>query len=275
MRFQIFRYYLTPSNQKSLFSENQEFKNKETSIVELLKEKIDFESAQSQYAYRFESLEKDHFVFAKIGKQMEKIHSLKVKDAFVEKKEEEWPHRHVIFDTRKDSHLVAFELYKQNEFSSPFFVLNKFSEQLNKKLPDFGWHVEFEPVIDENIFWEVVKKNTGEIKKLKFTYHVPNLFGINNNLESELEGAKQFFTAQKVEASVINEEGNLSIPKNEFVESSISHISHGGGKYEITLKNRDKITNETGIRTERIKEAKINLDNFVEVQEIVSTLFKK
>lgn len=275
MKFQIFRYYLTPTDQESLYTDKSKYLSKPEAVRKILSNEIDFSFKNTEFAYRHEYTHENRYFFSKIGRQILKNHSLKIKEKFVEKKETEWPHRQVIIDTDKNIQLVAFEFSLKNEFASPVHTLELFADEINKSLPEFGWHIDFEPVIDEVVFWDIVKEHKGDIRKLKFVYHVPNLFGVDSELEKELDEAKKIYTAQTVEASIINDEGNLMIPKNNFIQDSVKHVSRGGGKYELTLKNRETITSQAGIKTTTINETKVRVDNYLELSDIISKLFNK
>jgi len=277
MKFQIFRYYLTPTSQKSLFDSGKDFEIKHEVMQEIFSRKLDFSSIRSKsvFAYRLGDKIEDRYFFAKLGKQALKTHSLKVDDNFLDKKEEEWPNRQLIIDTDPKVQLIAFELRNPAEFNKPVFVLQRFAEHLNTVLPESGWHIAIEPIIDKNVFWEIIRKHSGEIKRLKFTYHVPNLFGVENTVEQELDIAKREFLAQKVEAVLTNEQSNLQVPENSaFVQQSVEHISKGGGSYEIKLSNTTVITNKTEVKTVNIRQAEISTSNFVDLQEIIDQLFK-
>lgn len=257
----------------TLFPDSEGVKTKSEAIQSLLNTKIDFVGRQAEFSYRLDDIVEDRYFFGKIGKQTLKTHSLKLNDNFIDKKEEEWPYRQLIIDTDEKVQLVAFERSQKNDYNKPYYVLERLSEHLNKNLPEMGWHIAFEPVFDEKIFWEIINRHRGEIRQLKFVYHVPNLFGVNSSLEEELDDAKRNFAAQKVETSLTNDDGNLLIPETKFVQESIDHISKGGGKYEIKLANRTTITNKSEAKVVQIQQAKISTNNFAELHEIIKKLF--
>ncbi len=272
MKFQLFRYYLTPI-QISLFSSG-DAASKKKAMQKILSEKVDFNSLACEYSYRPKKEYGIDFIWSYIGKKALIEHELKENDDFVKRKEEEWPHRTVVINTNEKIQVVGFEIFKNNLFSSPLYVLKCFANKLNENLQEFGWQVVFEPIIDTQAFWNVIETNSGSIKSLKFTYYVPNLFGTNDALTQELDDAKKNYSAQKVETELVNDHGNLIVPKSAFVEQSIKHIQEGGGKYVVTLKdNRAKFSSESESKIVNIKEARIQLDDQEAMLAILEQFF--
>lgn len=241
MKTQLFRYILTPTQMK--LSKGGQTESKKEIMQKLLGDKFDFYLNDKEFGYRVIKQIGNDFILSKIGKRAMREHDLKENDDFIKKKEEEWPHRRILIDTNEKVQLVAFEMYKESEFNSPHAVLNTVAKILNENLLTYGWHIEFEPIFDKQQFWSVINRYQGKIKALELAFYVPNLFGTDDALSGELEGAKQNFTAQKVETKLINEEGNLTVPNNKFIQEGIELIRKGGGKYGILVKGfKKKIT---------------------------------
>lgn len=246
-------------------------------IMELiLKEKHDFRVGGFDYAYRHETTF-DTFIYAELGKKIYKKHHLIEDDKFVTKKEEEWPRVQLFFNisdiNNPSSQLVAFEI-NNIDFASAHYILAGLGRYLDGILSRYGYCVKFEAITDQKIFWKIIGDNEGQIKSLKFIYHVPNLFGNHDALTDELTTIKNDFGGQRLEAEIINDDANLKIPTNsKFINESVDHVKNGGGKYQISTKN-ETYTSENEARVVNIENLNINVGNIEDLSSIVRKLFE-
>jgi hypothetical protein len=75
-----------------------------------------------------------------------------------------------------------------------------------------------------------------------------------------------------VEAKIVNEDGNLQVPKNQFINESVELIHKGGGKYVIHLKGLHKrISSETEEKFVEVDDLEINSEN----KEALERVFNK
>jgi len=275
MKLQLFRYYLVPV-QIAITNDGEKLKLSKKEIMQkFFLKKIDFNTAQSECSYRFEKKIDDEIIHAFIGRKTLIEHSLKESDTFVKKKEEEWPFSNLIIDTNEGVQLLGFEVLTTNSsFRSPLYVLMFFAEEINKELSEYGWKVKIEPIINQQAFWDVIRSSEGKIKSVKFTYYVPNLFGTEDELSKELEGAKQNYHAQKVETNIVNDEGDLTIPNNKLISQSVEHVGKGGGKYLIILKNLKKYRSESEVRYASMDEAILKSDDPQVIVKMVKELLQ-
>lgn len=236
MNYQLFRYILTPTQVSLLSNPQLNSLSKHDIMLKMMSEKFDFKNRASSFAYRMRKKLNDNLLIANIGKKAIVEHDLKVNDKFESKDEEEWPFVNLAMNLDDRIQIFALEVNQSKIVNSPLFVLQSFAKSINEKLKEFGWTIFFEPIIDEHKFWEIVGKYHGKIKSIKFTYYVPNLFGVHDKLNEELDSLKTDYSAQKVEAEISNEEGNLFVPKSAFIEESVEHVRKGSGKYSFSIK---------------------------------------
>lgn len=273
MKFQLFRYILTPV-QISLFNEGKAL-SKQEAIKEVLVNKLSFFTSK-EYLYlpiKTEILET--FIFAQIGKKGFAEHYLKDQDQFITRKEEEWPYRNVIINIAEHIQLIAFEYLRNDIFSEPSFVLNKLAVVINEIIIKYGWNISFEPVFETDQFWQFVERNQGGIKKLKFSLYVPNLFGTNEALKKELESAKQNYSAQKVDTELNNDQGNLLIPKTPFVEEGIELVAKGAGKVIVETRSGRRFSSEDRTKFVKITHASIPIENEEELKQVLDSIFEE
>lgn len=137
---------------------------------------------------------------------------------------------------------IAFEL-KSNVFETPYEQLKGFADAVNSELMMLGYAIAINPITHVQEFWDIVKDNQGKLKKLSLSFNAPNLFGIKDDLNSELKDAQNVFGITKTNFELENADGKLKVPEDsELLIQGVEYITRGGGEFSIKLKGKGKRT---------------------------------
>lgn len=162
---------------------------------------------------------------------------------------EDWPSIRIILNNDPETQIAAIEI-KNQVFSSTNIVSEILGENLTRYLRKYNLGVYFEPIFDEEKFWDVVKRYPKSITQVKFELVSPNLAAISKNLKVDL---KQLKINNNVQKSTLQFDGPKDsylrlVEGNSLINNLVEYASAGGGNVSIkvgkmkkTIQMKDKV----------------------------------
>ncbi len=268
--FEYYRFFLTPIEEPELpfvkkktreeviediFSQDKtyKFKNRETDYCLYIKQKV------------------DSYVFASIGKKVKKHIRTAPEDGFQTREIEDWPGCDIFInlsnehDTGKTETKGQLILVQINNVDMKYrsSILQKLAASINKNIQKYGFYLTISSIPSEKtLFWNVVKENEGKIKRITFSYIPPNLLDLKSSLEDDLRSVSREFNSTKVQVSMENIDGNLTLSKgNKLLEESAKYVDLGAGTFKLQFKGNKKksISSDDCIKTETFIDPEITL----------------
>ncbi len=264
MKFQYYTYFINSLGQKSLFEDKRD---KNEILKEILKEKIGYVYQGTEFAFvPVSCFEKENCILGKIGRKSLLKRNLPPEKEFEKTEEENWPYCFVVFNFNPNNGVGQNVIFQVNSsvFSNPQSLLRKFSEEINTKLFNYDFAVSINPKTKKEDFWNIVKRNKGEIEKVSLRFNAPNLFNLKNSLEDDLKESSNNYAATKMSIDLENPNGGVKISdQDEFIKQSAEYLTRGGGEYEFKLKGKKtKINSKKNIVQKEFEEiTEMNLES--------------
>ena len=270
--FEYYRFFLTPIEEPELPFCRQ--KTREEVIDDMF---------SPDKTYKFKSREKDYclyvkqkegaYVFANIGKRVKKNIRTSPEDGFKTKEIEDWPgcdifinlsNEHDTGETAKKGQLFIVQV-NNVDMKYRASVLQNLASAINKDIQKYGYFLTIHSIPSEKtLFWNVVKENEGKIKKITFSYIPPNLLDLKSSLEDDLRVVAGEFNSTKVQVSMENTDGNLTLSENnKLLRESAEYVDLGAGTFKLQFKGNKKkaISSDDSIKTESFVNTEITLRN--------------
>lgn len=276
-RFHLFRYQLLPRDryfQGDLYGPN--------SIEELIKQKNELFSAALRAPTLFKSerteinaqklVDSEDFFLYRIA--VNRSVNLETKD-FGSRSVDNWPKVWVAIWNHPDKQLIAVQ-HRTQAFQKPIAAVRLLMKSLEDPLSRHQLVAASEPLFEERVFWDLVDKHKGRIKKVEFELVTPNMASISKALPDDLRSFAKRTNAVKSTLSLESDpESALVLEKtDEVVEGLASYTSEGGGNVSISLTGvKKKISTSTTVKEIEVADAKLEGDADA-VAEILKSLMK-
>ncbi|MBA2853985.1 hypothetical protein HNP89_001963 [Methanococcus maripaludis] len=143
------------------------------------------------------------------------------------------PFSEFVCDT--DRHYLIIEK-KSDVFRNVPHLCRLLSDMVTTELKNFGYIVQFEPVVEEQAFWNIIKE-AEKVKSISFTLNAPNLFGVNEKSRQVMSRVKKTTNADELNLKYSNKNGELKVTEEEF-KDPVNYVNEGGGKWEIETDKR-------------------------------------
>lgn len=268
--FEYYRFFLTPIEEPEL-----PFHKKKT------REEVILDMFSPNKTYQFRSREKDYclyikqkegnYVFASIGKRVKKNIRTAPEEGFKTKEIEDWPgcdifinlsNEHDTGETAKKGQLFVVQV-NNVDMKYRASVLQNLALAINKDIQKDGYFLTINSIPSEKtLFWNVVKENEGKIKRITFTYIPPNLLDLKSSLEDDLRSVAGEFNSTKVQISMENKDGNLTLSEhNKLLKESAEYVDLGAGTFKLQFKGNKKkaISSDDSIKIESFMDPEITL----------------
>ncbi len=259
VRLYFYRVFVEPLKQQQLFPNKQLSKQDVLRKAFLSKEPQEFLAGKNQLAL-ITQLEHDDLIYASLAKKSEETIFHSPQEKLEAETIESWPHVRVFISTSPNHNrgqVLAIES-KSTVFRNTTIQLEAFQRHANKLLESTGYEINIHPVVSGDKFWDIINANRGQIRELSFRYSAPNLFSLNNNLNTELKDAQREFMLTKARVSFENPSGQLNIdPQNDFIKQSVEYVSKGGGDY--TVKARRVYKSKDSISSQNVDEVELEV----------------
>ncbi|MBQ8870382.1 MAG: hypothetical protein IJ019_03300 [Alphaproteobacteria bacterium] len=268
--FEYYRFFLTPIEEPELPFCQQ--KTREEVIDDMF---------SPDKTYKFRSREKDYclyikqkegsYVFANIGKRVKKNIRTAPEEGFKTREIEDWPgcdifinlsNEHNSGETAKKGQLLLVQV-NNVDMKYRASVLQNLASAINRDIQKYGFFLTINSIPSEKtLFWNVVKENEGKIKKITFSYIPPNLLDLKSSLENDLRSVAGEFNSTKVQISMENTDGNLTLSENnKLLKESAEYVDLGAGTFKLQFKGNKKkaISSNDTIKTESFVDTDITL----------------
>ena len=159
---------------------------------------------------------------------------------FRETEEEDYPNATIIWI--KDQQIILIEKLSQNLINIEALV-NSLKEHLNKLLRVYDLEVSIALLTDRTTFWEVMS-NYEKIYNIEFILFSPNFIGdFHKDTKEILEELKSNYNANETTLSISNEEGNLTVQReNSIISKMLDWVVDGGGEWNVKVRSEGKKT---------------------------------
>lgn len=188
---------------------------------------------------------------------------------------ENWPSFLVFIWNHPDGQVIGVER-RFAAFHHPETVVRLIIGLINKTLSSLNLRAHWEPIFEEHIFWNLMRRHEGKIQELKFSLVTPNMANISANLGDELKDfAKHTNSAETSIELKADPDSALKVEKtNAKLRSLVEYSSQGGGDISIRIKGlRKTIRTSRSVKTIEIDQ--IEAANPTMAASIIRTLLDK
>ncbi len=263
MLFDVFRYQILPidrRHQGDLFKEP---------LGEIIKRKNEyfFDALHKVEKYTFRKVSISHVVLLDerdfILYRFNVNRSITRETRYFEKEEiDNWPSFFVFIWNDPEKQYIAVQS-KKAAFQDTAAVSRIIINGINKFLHDKFLRAHFEPIFNECIFWDFVKKNEGGVRSIVFDIVTPNMSNISRTLSEDLKVFARNTNAVKTRYSIkADDESSLIVEqKDEQLSGLVDYASEGGGNISIKLKGINKMFHMNDNKKQiQIDELEIDVD---------------
>lgn len=230
-----------------------------------------FEYSRGPIVHKKIAISKDIFIF-RIG--VERDLKRKTKEFEVEDIEN-WETVLISFNNHPDIQKCLIQQY--GGFKNTKTVAKLLEDNFNKFLIRYQLSIIFQPIYEENYFWELVEKYKENIAQIDFELISPNMSNISSSLNLDL-GALNKSTNTKTTHLQLNSDKNSSLTPNKedkLIHSIVEYSSKGGGDISLKVKGIKKsVHTSKGINEINIDELAIEGASTNELVKIFKDLMQ-
>lgn len=182
--------------------------------------------------------ERDFVFSGKLARrQVFSIHE-RTPDDVSDREVENWPY--VVFRADLSPERQVFVVEENSAVFRSIDVLTRvLTEMATDAVFVHGYAASFEPIVQEQSFWQLVEKESQGVFAVTFRLRSPNLFGGALKANETLKQLQAAFNNTEADISLRNDKGQLRLPR-ERVESFREYADKGGGSWELTYAPKGK-----------------------------------
>jgi len=246
-QFELYRYQLLPIDrylQGDLWSginTIEELISKKNELFNSALLEVDhFANSRIETATKRLYSDNDFFLFRIAANRSLHRETKEFKEEYIDN----WPSVLVAIWNHPEIQMFAIQR-RTKAFSSTEAVAKLILETLRPPLSHFHLRAIHEPIVERQVFWDIVEKYKGRIQKLEFEFITPNMANISGNLPENLKEFAKATNSVKNKLDIESDsESNLHIEKNNSTISSLSdYTSDGGGNVAIKVSGLSKKIN--------------------------------
>ncbi len=143
---------------------------------------------------------------------------------------EEWQGAYVLLDPthHDEGQRVAVE---NDVVGRPRALLRSLVSAINDR-PDAPFQIEVEALFDATEFWAFARKHNHLMRRITFDFVVPNMWGTESDLESDLDDTGKQTGAERVKISMFGQHGVTT--DNPKVRNGVEYAEKGAGTVSAT-----------------------------------------
>ena len=276
--FELYRYQLLPINRHI----QVDLLNGIMSIDELLLKKNDILSDVLMAVDHFSSSKKatvtkrlfakDNFFLFRIAVNRS-LHR-ETKD-FKEESIDNWPSVLIAIWNDPEKQMIAVQK-RTTAFGRTESVVNIVLETLRFSLANFHLRAIHEPIVEKQVFLDIIKEYEGRVQKIEFEFITPNMANISVSLPENLKSFAKATNSVKNKLDIESDsESSLHIKReNTTVKALSDYVSDGGGNTAIKINGISKKIN-TSKTVKHLEVSEIELKGTVEeVSSLIRELMK-
>lgn len=260
-RFNLFRYQLLPRDryfQGDLYgpkSVEELIEQKNRIFSDALRIPTIFKSERTEVTAQ-KLYEKDGFFLFRIA--VNRSLNLETKD-FNVKSVDNWPKIWVAVWNDPEIQLIAVQ-HRSQAFQHSRAAIKLLMKSLDEPLARHQLVSSVEPLIEKRVFWDLIEKHKGKIKKVEFELVTPNMASISKALPEDLRAfAKKTNAVKSTLAIEADPMSSLVLDKSDPTTDGLAaYTSDGGGSVSITLSGvKKKINTSNEVKEIEIGDAKL------------------
>lgn len=256
MRYIYLRMFLTEVELPPLLvrtGDLEERVSREDHLMDVFNRKWEFTHRGSDLIYlpvQRGEFDSENVIFGRIGKRVRNVENAGPDEEFEALERLGWRASNLVFDTRSSSDGQRVAVEERGDVGKPLAIMNSLIGHLNEILPDSGWFLSVNAMIEQRSFWEAAEKYKGQVTRAEFTYITPNVLGIRSMINERLTEYREKENAQSVTVVLNEPKGNLKLDSQE-VKDAVEYTSEGGGSSKLKV-GRDTVFDSED--TERAKD---------------------
>lgn len=276
-RFNLFRYQLLPRDryfQGDLYgpkSVEELIEQKNNIFSDALRLPTSFKSERTQINAQ-KSFEEDNFFLFRVA--VNRSVNLETKD-FSVKSVDNWPKVWVAIWNDPEVQLIAVQ-HRSQAFQHSRALVKILMSSIEEALSRHQLVSSVEPLIEKRVFWDLVSKHQGKIKKVEFELVTPNMASISKALPEDLRTFAKKTNAVKSTLAIEADPGSSLVldQSDPTVDGLASYTSNGGGSVAITLSGvKKKIKTSNEVKEIEIGDAKLE-GSAEDIAKILKDLMK-
>jgi hypothetical protein len=175
------------------------------------------------------------FIVGRLGRRIIAAENEPPESKFAETEHEGWRAALVLIDPRSHDDGQKAAVEHLPEVGRPLGIVGSLCEGINTRVRSEPYYIEANAIADTVTFWDFEKEHRDNIVDIIFTLHVPNMFGIRDDLDKELQELRDNEKVRLAKIELKNEDGlNLNTDR---VSNTVSHTLDGGGA--LTARTKD------------------------------------
>lgn len=154
---------------------------------------------------------------------------------------ENWPKILVAIWNEPDKQLIAVQ-HRSAAFQNTGAVMKLIFDSLEPVLSKKQLTAIWEPLIERNVFWDLVRNNQGKIQEVEFEIITPNMVNISGSLPEDLKNFARQTNSVRNKISISAEKTSaLQIEENnETIAGLVDYSNEGGGDISIKINGYTK-----------------------------------
>ena len=268
--FHEYRYQIIPISQQiqmdiaGEIKSIDELKCKKNKFFKKIAQEIDsFSYSRGKIVHKKVAITDNIFLF-KIGVKRDlkrRTREFEVEDI------ENWEPALIAFNN--DPSIQKCLIQQSSGFQKTLTVAKILEDNFNKHLLRYQLSIIFEPIYEENYFWELVKKHKDKITQIDFELIAPNMSNISSSLNIDLGELNRSTNTVKTHLQLNSDKSSHLTPSQEdrFINGLVEYSSKGGGDITLRAKGIKKVLHTSkGINQVDIDEVAIegtSVDNIV------------
>jgi hypothetical protein len=261
MSFHEYRYQILPITQNIQFDLKGEIKSlddlkrKKNEYLEKVAVNVDYlKYARTEIRHKL-LWAKDNIIIFQIGVERD----LKRRTREFELEEvENWPTVFAILNN--DPTIQKCLVQEQGGFQSTSTVIKILEESLNPFLRQHQLAIVFEPIYNEQYFWDLITQYKDRVTQIEFELISPNMSNISSSLKLDLGALNKSTNTQRTNLQLNSNADSFLTPSNDdpIIKGLVEYSSNGGGDITIRVKGiRKKYHTSRGVKQTSIDELTI------------------
>jgi hypothetical protein len=231
-KFEFFRLSLLPREQAELFDPNPN-PSRETYLRQVFGQHLAFQYRGNEYHYVPTEGPTPAIIFGRIGRSRLTDENLPPDEGMAEARPQRWKASIIAIDPRHhgDGQKVAVQAVRV--VGSAGGLLRSLVIAVNEANPLGAYDIDAKPIFDGGSFWTFVDENRGRITLVSFELVAPNMFGIEDDVDKEMQAFRDREKAKKVNLTLKNEDGHLHV-ETDRIRQTVEYAERGTGGIRAT-----------------------------------------
>lgn len=165
----------------------------------------------------------------------------------------------LVWNAPEKQYIVIEKRYPAFQFTET--AIRQMLEPVNMILAKSNLRVHWEPLFEQKVFWDIVRRHKGKIQEIKFELVTPNMANISKVLSEEIKDFAKATNSAKTSVGLIADPASsLSVKESDAgVASLVEYASQGGGNICLRFKGvKRTIKTSKTVKTTEIEQVEAN-----------------